>query len=63
MADFDPDKYLAESAKSSNEFDPDAYLAAAKKKSGNITIEIGKWYFRINGKAIRLRSPITFERD
>ena len=35
----------------------------AKKKSGNIIIEIGKWYFRINGKAIRLRSPITFERD
>jgi tetratricopeptide (TPR) repeat protein len=32
MADFDPDKYLAETSVDKNEFNPDAYLAEGEKK-------------------------------
>ena len=34
---------------------------AKKKYSNAITIEIGKWYFRINGKSIGIRSPFYWK--
>lgn len=32
----------------------------AKKKSAHLTIEIGRWYFKINGRGCGIRSPFYF---
>jgi gamma-glutamylcyclotransferase (GGCT)/AIG2-like uncharacterized protein YtfP len=39
----------------------DELNGVAKKKYAHITIEFGRWYFRINGKRLRIRSPFTWE--
>jgi hypothetical protein len=49
----------------SSEWTPpsDATPEVAKKKYTHFTIEFGRWYFRINGKSISLRSPIYVKND
>ena len=37
--------------------------SVAKKKYTSLTIEIGFWYFKVNGNSICLRTPIYFKKD